>query len=172
MTVFEAVDRAGYMKIAGFIAGQPPENRCFQSWNVGHPASTAGFLKHCKETRENFHIFWCEDQFSRVRAVYSIEAHDTLQNWSIATNAYAMVDNVDLAAGDMTYYRELVDYLIRHEAPKYRAELGEFWVAEHLITWVVTVFAGCHEIKREATFKGFRVWFLVVDFKKYLELNP
>lgn len=172
MTVYEAMNGKDYTKIAEFIVSQPEENRCFASWKVGHPASTAGFIQHAKETRENYHIFWCEDENRKIRGVHSVEHHDTGFGWHVATNAFAMIDYKDLESGDIRFYQEMLDHMVRNEAPKYNVKRGEFWVAPHLVEWTKKVFNGAYEITREAMFMDQKLSFLIVDFVKYLELHP
>jgi len=175
MTVYEATSMRDYRKIALFIADQEeryPDNPCFLSWRVGHPESTAEFIKHCKETRENYMIFWVEDERGNVRALQSIEVHDIDAKNQVCTYVFALIHYEDLLNNNRDYYTQMIIWMVKNKMPLFpKVKTGEFWVQQHLVEWTKQVFNGFYVVDREAMFKGQKIFRLIVDLKKmYLRM--
>lgn len=149
MTVYEATTRKDYRKIVRFTHKQPHSRLI--PWRRTHGAKsveTEG-LKQRKDTLKCLHVFWCEDEKGEIRAVLSVRERMTEQNIPVATNACVIMNDWDWKSDNGVYFKELVDSIIRIEAPKYRLERGHFFGMKKFADWTKELCGETMKVVRE-----------------------
>lgn len=170
MTVYEATRRREYQKIVSFISEQPAESLPMVCWVKGFKGEGV-LLKHLEFWKQQvpyLHIFWIEDDKRQVRGVLSVQERMTTQQLPIATYASVVLKDEDWKKDNGDYFKELLDHIIRYEAPKYKLERGEFFGIQKFADWTKELCGDTMKILNKFENKLGIVYSYVIDFKEYM----
>lgn len=173
MTVYEAVTAKDYRKIVAFIGKQPLSSLPMVCWIKGFKGTglTLRHFEFWKTQIPYLHIFWCEDEKRVIRCVLSVQERMTPQQIPIATYASVILKDDDWKADNGAYFKELLDHIIRNEAPKYKLERGEFFGVEKFADWTKELCGDAMKIVNKFENELGIVYSYVIDFKRYLEIT-
>lgn len=173
MSVYEATKPAHYVKIAKFIEEEMPTELekflPFTCWQRGFKGKghLTDFIKKLKEQTPALHIFWVEDEDKEIRAVLSVHERMTYTKVPVATYAFVFMNRKDWEANEGRYFKELLDNIIRNEAPKYKLEKGDFFGLQKYAEWTKELCGDTMTIKKEHDTDLGKVYRYEIDFLAY-----
>lgn len=174
MTVYEASSKGDYDIIAKFILSQRGSIP-FACWQGGFKGEghLVDSIERFKVHMPYLHIFWVEDEKGIIKVVISVHERMSIEKVPVATYAFVCVDQKDWETNNGLYFKELLDYIIRNEAPKYRLERGEFFGLEKYANWTKELCGNSMETvgKMFSAELGEIVHAYTIDFKKYLGMS-
>lgn len=170
MTVYEARSREDLRKIADFIVNQKPSSLPMTCWQRGMKGEGLTFegLEYWA-TKLYFHLFYVEDDKRGIRCVLSVHERMTIEKVPIATHASVIMKDEDWESNNGAYFKELLDHIIRNEAPKYKLERGDFFGVEKYANWTKELCGNSMTIAREHLTDLGIVYRYEIDFAKYVE---
>jgi len=171
MPIYEALTGQDYVKIAGFVAKQPETSIPFICWQRGFKGEglLVDSIQRLKEQMPYLHIFWIEDN-GEIRAVISFHERMSIEKVPIVTYAFVCVTEEDWKNNNGSYFKELIDWLIRNKWNEYGVERGEFFGVEKYALWTKELCGDSMEVlgKDYALDLGEIVYAYTIDFKKYV----
>lgn len=168
MTVYEAITKKDFIKIAKFIASQPKDSLTYLCWKMGFKGTSIDWIMKCKEQRPNLHFFWAEDERKNIRAVIAMEAmiDESPPFWCFG---YCCVDYEDWKADDETYFKEIADHIAHFGYDNYGILKGEYWAIQKIREFSERTFGtSIQAVSEEKNPVLGKVFYLKWDGKKYL----
>lgn len=168
MTVYEATRRKDYRKIADFIARQKSKSLPMTCWRRGMQgkAMVITDLEYWKR-KPYFHLFYAEDDKRKIRCVLSVHERMTIEKVPLATYASVIMADEDWDADNGNYFKEILNNIIRLEAPKYKLEKGDFFGVEKYAKWTKELCGDTMTTIREHDTDLGKVYRYEIDFLAY-----